>query len=121
MTGEEIDEDMLFTLLSSSRRRDIIRALAAQDEYPTDIGEVVDYVVRCEKERRPSDEIPPYLRNSIYNTSVQNHLPRLDDAAIIDFDNSEKELRPGPAFEVAVDVLEAAMDAFEEHFDGGVA
>lgn len=115
MTESEPRADTLFRLLSSSRRREIIRALERRGRGKHDLAEIVDDVVDRETSRRDEQDLPPYLRGSIHNTSMQNHLPKLDSAGIVSFNESQKDLSRGPRFELADAVLEAAIAAFEEH------
>lgn len=115
---DPLDEAALFEILSSTRRRESIRALRDTD-CPVRVGELADEVEQREAEVRPDSDLPGNLRNSIYNTLVQNHLPRMDGVGIIRFDPAVKEIREGPNFQIARDVLEAAVASFRENGTGG--
>lgn len=119
MTTISLDETL--EILSASRRRDTLAALQTVDEQPpVDIAVIVNKILEIEESRKENDEKATYLRNSIYNTSVQNHFPILDDAGVIDFDMNgyAKTIEPGEHFDLIVGVLEAAQDAYQKHAGG---
>lgn len=73
--------------LLSSRRRVLISSVLLEDtEEPIDVGELATRVARLES---PSEGPPDSgLRQSVYTTSTQYHLPRLDAANIVDYDST---------------------------------
>lgn len=109
-----LDEDDVFEILASSRRRAIIRALSDADVDECSVPTLIDRVVERERETRPADELPAHLRSSVYNTTVQNHLPRLDSAGVVLFEDTNSPVRRGPSFEVTARVLAAAAATFEQ-------
>lgn len=114
---DALDEAALFEILSSTRRRESLRALRDLD-CPVRVGTLADAVEQREAELRPAEELPSNLRNSIYNTMVQNHVPRMDAVDIVRFDPEVKEIREGPNYQIARDVLEAAVASFRENGTG---
>lgn len=116
MTDIPLDEDVLFDVLSATRRREVIRNLGELDP-PVDLGALVDSMTDLERETR--EDPPPNLRSSIYNTTKQNHLPKMDACGIIDLQNHGDQISTGPNYDIAADVLAAAMAAFERHRANG--
>jgi len=43
---------------------------------------------------------PDDIRDSVYISLCQNHLPKLADAGVVGYDSAEKTVGPGPAFPV---------------------
>lgn len=118
----EYGEAELFEVLGSSRRREIIRALAGEDDSLMRAGTLADHVAKREAEaREPGEDPPPNVRNSIYNTIVQNHLPRLAGFDVVEFDEETKHAEPGPNFRVTHNVLEVAVTELQTAGSGGAS
>lgn len=117
---QEYGEGELFEVLGSSRRREIIRVLGAQGDDLVRAGKIADLVATREADRRSSGEDPPpNVRNSIYNTAVQNHLPRMDSVGVVEFHPDTKHAERGPNFEVTHRVLEVAIEELQANGAGG--
>lgn len=119
---EEYAEDELFEVLGSGRRREIIRVLEAQNDELVRAGTIADKVAEREADRRPpGEDEPTNVRNSIYNTAVQNHLPRMDAVGVVEFHPDTKHAMTGPNFEVTYRVLEVAVTELLANGTGGTA
>ena len=122
--GFDIDTDVLYQLLSTKRRRNIIRftAVAAATGVTPILAKHIANGVAAVEEDLPS---PTEDKSRAVYTSItqdRDHRPseltRLANAGILDYDDTPKNktVAPGPNF---VRVL-AAMDALEGVFSGTV-
>lgn len=107
--GDEIlGEDRLFDLLGNERRRSCLQCLADVE------GRITVQDLASRVAARVSDEecSPDDIHDSVYISLCQNHLPKLDDARVVDYDAAEKTVRPGRAFPVVERHLRAdSVDA----------
>lgn len=122
--ADELDTETLYGLLSTSRRRHIVRftaVAAATGQTPLPVNALAHGIAAVETDL-PS--APEKRVRTVYTSITQDRenrpseLSRLDDAGIIDYDDTyrNKTVEPGPNF---VRVL-AAMDAFEGVFAGRI-
>lgn len=79
-----ISQDLVFELLSSPRRRYVLYYLRQEDE-PVELTELAEYVAAWENETDPED-ITSQQRKRVYVSLYQTHIPKLDEAGIIDYD-----------------------------------
>jgi hypothetical protein len=92
--GEPISKDTQFGMLKNRRRRDILRYLRENDDEST-LSDLAEFIAAKENgvERRllSSDE-----RKRVYIGLYQCHLPKMDDARVIDFEkrSGDVTLRP---------------------------
>lgn len=91
--GEEpsLPETDVFDVLSNERRQCILHYLKRQDDRRVSLRELVDHVAAWENdttvEALESDE-----RKRVYTALRQNHLPKLDDTDIVDYDHMRGEV-----------------------------
>ncbi|QLG27830.1 hypothetical protein HUG10_09815 [Halorarum halophilum] len=93
----DLPSDVVFGLLSAERRRNVLRYLHETDGEAT-IGEVAEYVGAEEngiEERRLSST----QRKRAYVGLYQNHLPKLDDANVIDYERARGTIELGEGAE----------------------
>ena len=92
--GRSPDEDRVFELLGNERRRSCLQRLAAAD------GAITVQDLATEVAELVSDEgmSPDEIRNSVYISLCQNHLPKLDAADVVEYDSAEKVVSRGRAF-----------------------
>lgn len=81
----------IFELLSNERRRGAIHYLAHRD-CPVMVEQLVDAVYEWERPDTAS-------RASVYSTLVQTHLPRLEEAGVVEFDRERNVVEPTDEFE----------------------
>jgi hypothetical protein len=98
-SGASLNE--LFEILSHGYRRHILRALADSDQQ-TNGG--IGTILRSEGEEEP-DVLELELRH--------NHLPKLDDYGLVDWNPSTETLTRGPRFEE----VEPFLDVVDENRD----
>lgn len=78
--------DTVCRLLSNRRRRTVIAAVAALDaSEETAIGELAERIAAAEN-GIDLDRVSAGQRKSAYVSLLQCHLPKLDDAGVIDWD-----------------------------------
>ena len=89
-----ISKDTQFGMLKNRRRRDILRYLRENDDEST-LSDLAEFIAAKENgvERRllSSDE-----RKRVYIGLYQCHLPKMDDARVIDFEKRSGDVRLRP-------------------------
>jgi hypothetical protein len=85
-----LPEGRVFELLANDRRRRVIRRVAAGGE--TRLDGLAEAVASAEADAESADG----RYKSVYVSLRQSHLPRLDDADVVDFDDEANVVRPGP-------------------------
>ena len=91
-----IDPGEIHDILRNDRRRRVIKHLQSQFE-PLTLRELSERIAAKEAGESPA---PRNVRESVYNSLHQTHLPKLDDRGIIDYDKDRK----------TVELLEGAND-----------
>lgn len=92
-----VTEDELYQLLSNRRRRYVIHRLRHDGER-TDIGSLAERVAAWENGCEV-DELTAAERKTAYTALHQRHLPKLDDAGIVEFDKARGAVEPTDAVE----------------------
>lgn len=77
--------DEVFDILSSSRRRHVLRRLAEGDG-PSSIGELAEHVASIEN-GKPVSALTSQERKRVYVSLYQAHLPRMADSEVIELDD----------------------------------
>lgn len=107
-TDLELGEVM--ELLRARRRRVVLDYLDRNGE--GEFGDLVDYAAReIHGLGYSTDE-----RKRLYVALYQNHLPKLDEFEVVEFEGTgdEEGVRPGPRFDEVAHILDALRDAAEE-------
>lgn len=81
-TTTDISRDVLFSVLSNARRRDVLRLLDAYDE-PVGISDLAERIAAWENDTTP-ESITYKQRKRVYTSLHQTHLPALEDAGLIE-------------------------------------
>lgn len=81
-------ESEVYDILRNDRRRAVIQHLQSIDGAMT-VGDLADVIAESEAGESPP---PRNVRQSVYVSLHQTHLPRLDDAAIVAFDSVQNEV-----------------------------
>ena len=87
----DLGEGDIHEVLRNDRRRMVLEALGDADEAVTarELSEAI-------AARETGDDPPPRdVRQSVYVSLQQTHLPKLDDLGIVDYDDATKAVRPG--------------------------
>lgn len=103
--------DLAFDLLANPRRRGVIDQLAATDDDALGIKPVA--VAIAKQEAGVTDVHPSHdAYKTVYTSLLQSHLPRLDNAGVVEFDTRRTEIRRGPAFAFIADLQREARASF---------
>jgi len=98
------DVDAIFACLASHQRRLLIEHLS-ETSGPVVVEELVQYVSKGEDSRTtgtPRDE----RLAEVTITLLHTHLPKMDEAGMVDLDHETKTVQKGDRFSTAVSLLE---------------
>lgn len=102
--------DVVFDLLSNERRRRVLRFLCGESASTT-LGELAEYVAAIENGKSVR-ALSSAERKRVYIVLYQCHLPKLDDAGVIEFDENRKTIESGENLPILLNYL------FTERDDG---
>lgn len=87
----ELDQDVIFDVLSSSRRRYVLYYLSQRDD-PIELPELAREVAAWEMETAVED-LSPQERKRVYVSLYQTHVPKLDEVGLVEYDQDSGEVR----------------------------
>lgn len=87
-----LPEDLVFRILSNRRRREVLRCLRDRED-SAEIGELARQIAARENDVA-IEAVTHEQRKSVYTSLHQNHLPRLDDAGVIEADRRWQGIEP---------------------------
>ena len=96
----EISESDIFVLLAKRRRRLTLRILRMTPSTLT-VGDLAQHLASLEYECPSAEEI-----RTIHLALYHNHLPRLDEADVLEYDRHQGTIRPGKNFDTLSRYLE---------------
>jgi hypothetical protein len=96
-TDQSVTYDECFDLLSNHRRRYTLHYLKQNGEAVT-LSDLSETVAAWEN-GIPVEELSYDERKRVYTSLQQVHLPRMDDAGVVSFDDREGVVEVGPAAE----------------------
>lgn len=111
------DIDMVFDILGTSRRRDVVRYLESNPE-PVAIGELADYIA-AQEYGKTVEEVTSNERKRVYVSLYQSHLPKMADADVIAYEQGES-IEQGPYFETFATMLAQADATLRGESKGGL-
>lgn len=85
-SDEELSLDELFDLLRNRRRRDILSYLDASDGTVT-LDELAEAIAADENGIEP-EQLSSQQRKRVYISLYQNHLPKMDELGLIEYEKS---------------------------------
>jgi hypothetical protein len=85
----ELEPAEIHDVLRNDRRRLVLERLRASDESET-VRDLSEHIAGVEAGEHPP---PRNVRQSVYVSLHQTHLPKLDDLGIVAYDADEKEVR----------------------------
>ena len=97
--------DVIFDLLANERRRRVVRYLLAESESTT-LGELAEHIAAIENDK-PQSALSSTERKRVYISLYQGHLPKLDDAGAIEFDENRKTVEVGSTLDQLASYLPA--------------
>ncbi|WP_276255403.1 DUF7344 domain-containing protein [Halomontanus rarus] len=118
-TGENTDSEPgeIFSLLSNHRRRYAIHYCKREDE-PVTLGDLAEHVAAWELDK-DVEAITSTERKRVYTSLQQTHLPTLERAAMIEFDDRTIELTENAKeLEVYLDVVPGDSIAWGSYYLG---
>ena len=83
---ETLSRDLVFDVLKNRRRRHALHYLKQQDE-PVELSELAEQVAAWENDSTV-EGISAAERKRVYTALYQSHLPKLDDAGIVEYNQS---------------------------------
>lgn len=116
-TEQHLSRDEVFELLSSHRRRYALHA-AKQADGPVELSEIAEQVAAWENDKTRS-EITSDERHRVYTSMQQTHLPTMDRAGIIEYDNGTVTLTDDVgSLEVYMDVVPEQSIPWSQYYLG---
>ena len=101
----ELEKDELFHLLKSERRRRALRYLLDAETEPVQMRTLAE-AVAAEEYDKTVEQLHTDERQRVYITLYQSHLPQLDRAGVIDYNQSRGQITTTPLVEEFEDYLE---------------
>lgn len=83
--SERLSEDTIFSILSNERRRYVLRYLD-RVEREAELGDLTERIAAWENGVEVG-ELEYDQRKRVYTSIHQTHLPKLDDAGVVDYDH----------------------------------
>ncbi len=81
---QRLSKDVIFELLKNRRRREVLAYLLESDETVT-LGELAEQIAAWENDTEVS-ALSSDQRKRVYVALYQTHLPKMDDAGIVEYD-----------------------------------
>lgn len=81
---EHLSKDVIFELLKNRRRREVLQYLLEADDTVT-LGELAEQIAAWENDI-DINALSSDQRKRVYVALYQTHLPKMDDAGIVDYD-----------------------------------
>jgi hypothetical protein len=121
----EVSEDELFDVLANRRRRFAVHLLKREEKAETRIGDMAEQIAAWEN-GVDTTEITGSERKRVYTALQQSHLPKMDDAGVVEFNKDRGIVKPTPALqnvELYMDVVEGKEIPWSTYYLGlsGVA
>lgn len=86
----ELSQDVIFDVLSSSRRRYVLYYLS-QHEEPVELPSLAEEVAAWETESTV-EELSSQERKRVYVSLYQTHIPKLQEVGLVDYDQDSGEV-----------------------------
>jgi DNA-binding transcriptional ArsR family regulator len=90
-TSGPMSPDLVFEILSNTRRRMVLYYLRQNDGAAT-VKELAEQIAALENDVDPED-LRRQQRKRVYVSLYQTHVPKLEDAGIIEYDDASGEVR----------------------------
>ena len=104
-----ISRDTMYKMLANQRRRHTIHYLKEQGG-SVPLGLLAEQIGAWEQDAHP-DELSSAERKTVYTALQQRHLPKMDDAGIVEFDKRAGVVEPTDSLE--------EIDIYAEIVEGG--
>lgn len=90
----QLTQDVVFDILSSARRRYVLYLLRQTDE-PIELTDLAERVAAWENDTSV-DELTKQQRKRVYVSLYQTHVPKLEDAGLVEYDGDTGNVRLTP-------------------------
>lgn len=117
--SERISRDELFQVLSNSRRRYAVHLLKQEDE-DVELGSMATQIAAWENGNEIS-EVTGTQRKRVYTSLQQQHLPKMDDVGVVEFDKNRGVVEPTPSLEevdLYFDIVRSKEIPWSEYYLG---
>jgi DNA-binding transcriptional ArsR family regulator len=84
---DRLSKDTVFSILSNRRRRHVLRYLR-HNRGSASLRDLAERIATWENDV-PVDDLTYKQRKRVYSSLHQTHLPKLDEAGVVDYDRSE--------------------------------
>ncbi|ARS90615.1 DUF7344 domain-containing protein [Natrarchaeobaculum aegyptiacum] len=114
-----LTEDELFEMLSNQRRRYILQELIRRGE-SIEIGELSQEIAAHE-DGLAVEDVTSSDRKRVYTALHQSHLPKMDNAGVVDFDRDRGTVEPTPTLEdveIYMDVVRGRDVPWSDYYLG---
>ncbi|AGN02220.1 hypothetical protein L593_11375 [Salinarchaeum sp. Harcht-Bsk1] len=108
---EPLSLDVVYDILKNTRRRRVLHLLY-EDEEGTTLGDLAERIAAVENDK-PRSQLDAQERKRVYVGLYQCHLPRMDDAGVVDFDGDRGTVELGTHAEQVYGHLVSAEDDSE--------
>ncbi len=116
----DISEDELFDVLANQRRRFAVHLLKREEADSIAIGDMAEQIAAWEN-GIDMKEITGNERKRVYTALQQSHLPKMDDAGVVDFNKDRGIVEPTPALQnvdLYMDVVEGREIPWSDYYLG---
>jgi hypothetical protein len=116
----EVSEDELFDVLANQRRRFAVHLLKREEDDSVAIGEMAEQIAAWEN-GIDTTEITGDERKRVYTALQQSHLPKMDEAGVVEFNKSRGVIEPTPALQnvdLYMDVVEGREIPWSTYYLG---
>ncbi|SFB79097.1 hypothetical protein SAMN05444422_10226 [Halobiforma haloterrestris] len=118
---ETLTEDELFEILSNRRRRHVLHELMQeQEDGGIDIGTLSEEIAAYE-DGLELHEVSSSDRKRVYTALHQSHLPKMDEAGVLEFNKDRGTVEPTPALEdveIYMDVVRGREIPWSDYYIG---
>ncbi|WP_248516617.1 DUF7344 domain-containing protein [Salinarchaeum laminariae] len=108
----QLSLDVVYDILKNTRRRRVLHFLHEEDGDGTTLGDLAERIAAVENDK-PRAQLDAQERKRVYVGLYQCHLPRMDDAGVVDFDGDRGTVELGSHSAQVYDHLESAEDDSE--------
>lgn len=92
--GQRLSIDDVFEVLYNRRRRDVVEYLQRRDG-AVSASELAEHIA-AEENDTTVEQLSTYERKCVYVGLYQNHLPKMDDLGVVDYDADRGRVAPRP-------------------------
>lgn len=107
----ELEKDVIFEILKNQRRRRVVQYLREHGD--TELGDLAESIAAEENETTVA-QLSSEERKRVYIGLYQTHLPKMDDAGVVAYDQSRGTVSTGSAIDQLYPYLETRDDGGDE-------